>query len=338
LTAFLGYLLFIFGLLVDLGRPWNIWRAVVSWNHESPMFEVAWCVMLYTFVLFLEFLPAVFEKYRLGRLHSLWNSLVPWLVILMLGLFTQAMTYSPRWTLAMVVILLVWEGLMRAGVMPRDAQVPILLIMSGMIFSTLHQSSLGSLFLIVPHKLHPLWFTPVLPLFFFLSAVMVAPAMVIFESLISERTLGHRAHSDLLSSVGRAMPYLLGVYLLLKVADVVGRGAVAHTFALNGQVVSWWLEISVGVAAPLVLFMTPEVARSKAGLFLSSALVIVGVVWNRLNVAVIGIIVREWETYYPYWAEVFITLGIVSIGLLAFRWATRNLPIYGHEPGLETRA
>src|SRR3989338_9061347 len=73
LTAFLGYLLFIFGLIVDLGRPWNIWKPVFNWQHESPMFEVSWCVMLYTFVLFLEMLPSVFERYRLEKLHSLWR-------------------------------------------------------------------------------------------------------------------------------------------------------------------------------------------------------------------------------------------------------------------------
>ncbi|OGL67444.1 MAG: hypothetical protein A3J27_10255 [Candidatus Tectomicrobia bacterium RIFCSPLOWO2_12_FULL_69_37] len=328
LTAFLGYLLFIFGLIVDLGRPWNIWKPVFNWQHESPMFEVSWCVMLYTFVLFLEMLPSVFERYRLEKLHSLWRMMVPWLIVFILGLFTLAMTHSPQWALAMVAVLLVWEGLIRLRIMPRHAEVSILLIAAGVILSTLHQSSLGSLFLIVPHKLHALWHTPILPLLFFFSAVMVAPAMVIFESLVTERTLGYKAHLDLLHAAARVMPYLLGVYLFLKLADLVGRGAVPHALALTPQAVSWWMEMGIGAVIPLVLFMTPELIRNRAGLFGTSVLVIAGVVWNRLNVAVVGVIVRPWETYYPYWAEVFITVGIISVGLLAFRWAMRNLPIH----------
>ena len=330
-TAFLGYLLFILGLMVDLGRPWNIWRALFWWNHESPMFEVAWCVTLYTFVLFLEFLPVILEKFRLKEVEAAWKSVVPWLVIIMLGLFTFAMSNSTQWTLAVVVILMAWELCMRAGLIPRDAQIPVLLIMAGVIFSTLHQSSLGSLFLIVPHKLHVLWFSPILPVLFFLSAVMVGPAMVIFESLVGEKGLGHKTRLDLLSGLSRAMPYLLALYLLLKVADLVGRGGTMYALALNPQAISWWGEIVIGVIVPLILFMTPEVIRSRTGLLLGSGLVVAGLVWNRVNVAIVGIIVREWETYHPYWAEIFISIGIVSIGVLVYEWAGKNLPIFKFE-------
>jgi formate dehydrogenase iron-sulfur subunit len=331
LTAFLGYLLFLFGLSVDLGRPWNIWTALISWNHESPMFEVAWCVMMYTFVLFLEFLPAVFERFHRGKLHAWWNSLVPWLIMVMLGLFTLAMSYSVRWTLATVTILLVWEILMRTGVMPRDKQMPILLIMAGVIFSTLHQSSLGSVFLVVPHKLHALWFSPILPLLFLASAIMVGAAMVIFEALMSAKVTRHEAPFNLLTDLAKAMPYLLVFYLLLKIGDLIARGATSAVFAPNAQAVSWWLEIVIGIVVPLVLFLTPEVYQSRRGLLWSSVPVIIGVIWNRLNITIVGVIVREWETYYPYWSEVFITAGIVSIGLIVFNWAVKNLPIYEAE-------
>ncbi|MGH8459838.1 MAG: NrfD/PsrC family molybdoenzyme membrane anchor subunit, partial [Nevskiales bacterium] len=111
LTAFLGYLLVIVALLFDQGRPYRIWHALIMWNPRSVMFEVAWCVMLYTTVLALEFVPVVFE--RLGWQRPL------------------------RW--------------MRAVAIP--------LVIAGVILSTLHQSSLGSLYLIVPNKLYPLWYS-----------------------------------------------------------------------------------------------------------------------------------------------------------------------------------
>jgi formate dehydrogenase iron-sulfur subunit len=74
LTAFLGYLLFIVALMVDLGRPWTIWHMVIYWHHESPMFEVGWCVMMYTMILFMEFLPVVFERFELTRAHAIWTN------------------------------------------------------------------------------------------------------------------------------------------------------------------------------------------------------------------------------------------------------------------------
>ena len=331
LTALLGYLLFIFGLFFDLGRPWNLWRAIYSWNHASPMFEVAWCVMLYTTVLILEFLPVVLEKYKLNKLLELWRTFVPWIIIFMLGMFTLAMSYSLAWALVMVIILLVWEISMRAGWMPRDKQMPILLIMAGVMLSTMHQSSLGSIFLLAPTKLHILWYTPIIPLLFLLSAIMTAPAMVTFEALMSEKILKHKARFDLLSDLAGWMPYLIGFYLLIKIADLLGRNVALQTFTMSPQTISWWLEITIGVILPLILFLSPEIIKTKGGLLWASTLVIIGLVWNRINVAIVGVIVEKWETYYPYWIELFITIGVVAIGLIVFKWAVENLPIYEHD-------
>src|SRR3972149_3868963 len=143
LTGFLGYLMVIIALLVDLGRPWNIWHPIVMWNPHSVMFEVAWCVMLYTAVLALEFGQAVLE--RLGR-----------------------------WRLLQIA---------RLSITP--------LAVAAVILSPLPQSSLGSLFLIAPGKLHPLWYTPLLPFLFFVSALAVGLAMVTAEATASARTFHH---------------------------------------------------------------------------------------------------------------------------------------------------
>jgi formate dehydrogenase iron-sulfur subunit len=332
MTALLGYLMFILGLMVDLGRWWNLWRAMINWQHASPMFEVAWCVTLYTVTLMLEFVPIVFERYKLEKLHTLWKTWAPFIVIGMLTLFILAMTYSFVWALILLSVLLLWEVLMRRGIMPRDHQMPILMIMAGVMFSTMHQSSLGALFLAIPHKLHVLWFTPSLPLMFLYSAILAGPAMIIFESFMSERVLKHEASFDLLQSLSKSMPYLLGGYLAFKIADIVARGVTLEALAVNTQAVSWWGEITVGIMIPLVLFLSPAIRQSKSGLLWSSVLVIIGVIWNRINVAVIGMMVQDWEVYYPLWTEFLISIGIVSIGLIAFRWIVTNMPVYEHEP------
>ncbi len=328
LTAFLGYLLFIFSLLIDLGRPWNIWRPLINWNHESAMFEVSWCVMFYTFILLLEFLPAIFERYQLANLTRIWYSAVPWLIMAALTLFAFAMTDSMGWAITMLGILLLWEVLQRLNIMPRDLQIPLLLVMAGFIFSTLHQSSLGTLFPIMTTKLHSLWLSPTLPLMFFISALMVAPAMVIFEAFLTEKLVKHEDHFELLVKLSRVMPFLLAAYLFLKVSDIITRNVVMDLFIVNTQSISWWLEMIVGVIVPFVFFIVPEIFTSRKGLLVSAVLVIVGILWNRMNIAVVGMVVEEWEKYYPLWSEIFITIGIVAIGILVFRWVAKNLPVY----------
>jgi Ni/Fe-hydrogenase subunit HybB-like protein len=62
LVSFLGYSTVIAGMMYELGLPWRIWHPIVMWNRNSVLFEVSWCVMLYTTVLALEFSPALVEK------------------------------------------------------------------------------------------------------------------------------------------------------------------------------------------------------------------------------------------------------------------------------------
>lgn len=329
-TAFLGYIIFIIGLIVDLGRPWNLWRALFNWNHNSPMFEVAWCVMLYTSVLLLEFLPPVFERFKLEAFHQTWKRMVPWVIVLILTVFTFAMTDSLGWAALMLAILLFWEALFRLRLSSRSIQMPLLMIMAGVMFSTMHQSSLGTLFTLAPHKLHILWYTPLLPVLFFLSAVMVAPAMVIVESFASEKGLGHPLDMKPLSALGRAMPWLLGLYLLVKIIDLVLRGAVYDVLAISWQSWSWWGEVMVGTILPFALFLSRDVREKRGGLLTSATLVVVGLIWNRLNVTVVGMSDAGGAVYHPYWAEIFITLGLISIGILAYRLASMHLPIHEH--------
>jgi formate dehydrogenase iron-sulfur subunit len=329
LTALLGYLLFIGALMVDLGRPWHIWRALISWNHDSPMFEVAWCVMFYTFVLILEFTPAILERLKLDRLRAWWYAMVPFGVMGVLTLFCFAMTGSAMWAGITFAVLAMWELAMRTGVMPRDKQMPVLLIMAGIMLSTLHQSSLGTLFLIVD-KLSPLWYSPLLPALFFASAVMVAPAMIIVEATYSARVLGRKPEDSLLRDLASGMPWVIGIYLFLRVLDMVARGAVLDTMALSLPAVWWWLEIGLLIAA-LAAFLTPAVIYSRTARLSAAWATVLALVVHRFGVSMVGIHVPEYPTYVPAWSEIMITVGIVAAGLLAFRVAIEFLPVYGAE-------
>ncbi|HET7292696.1 MAG TPA: Ni/Fe-hydrogenase cytochrome b subunit [Vicinamibacteria bacterium] len=280
LTAFLGYAFVIVALLFDLGQPWRIWHALVFWNPRSVMFEVAWCVMLYTTVLALELSPVVFERFRLAGPQRL-----------MRGVYTP-------------------------------------LVIVGVILSTLHQSSLGSLYLIVPSKLHPLWYSPLLPFYFFISAIGAGLGMVVIESHLSGRAFGRRLEMHLLEPLGRAMVVVLGVYGLLRFLALRRNGALAELLAPGYEASMFLLEVGLGVVLPVVLLSLPRIRRSERGLVASAFLAILGFVMNRLNVAVTGMERAAGMRYLPSWMEVAVSVGLVAVGFAVFALAARHLPIF----------
>jgi formate dehydrogenase iron-sulfur subunit len=331
LAGFLGYILFISALIVDLGRPWNLYWALFSWNHYSPMFEVAWCVMMYSFVLFLEFLPVVLERFSLHKAIELFHEWVPWLIVVMVSFFTFVMTSNLGWTVLVLALLLGWEFLMRRGIMPRAHQMPLLLIMAGIMFSTLHQSTLGSLFLIVD-KLNAIWYSPFLPVIFLASAIMVGPSMVVLERLLTPRIRGREPEMDMLLQIARAMSYVIGAYLILRFADLVGRGVVFDTVAVTKEALWFWLEVHLLIIS-LSLYANPDALKRKTTLLLASLSSVVAVVVHRVGVTMIGMSVPEYPPYYPYWLEWVMGIGLIAMGLLAFRLIVHFFPVYPEQEG-----
>ncbi|MGB2870112.1 MAG: Ni/Fe-hydrogenase cytochrome b subunit [Bacteroidota bacterium] len=290
LTAFLGYILVMFGLMFDLGRPWNVWHVMVMWNPKSVMFEVGWCVMLYSTVLALEFSPVVFERFNLEGPKKLIHSLT----------------------------------------------IPLVII--GVILSSLHQSSLGSLYLIVPSKIYPLWYSSTLPFLFLLSAVAVGPAMVIIESFLSSRAFKREIEVPILGQLGKVSAAALAIYLVLKIEDILSYHLGSLLLEPNLETALFWTEIILGVITPMVLLAVPRVRYSKRGLFISALFVVLGFIFNRLNLSITAIGRYSLTSYFPSWTEVSITLMIVALGFAAFRLAVKYLPIFPqeHETAPET--
>jgi Ni/Fe-hydrogenase subunit HybB-like protein len=280
LTAFMGYVLVVVALLYDLGRGYRIWHPLVMWNPRSVMFEVAWCVTLYTTVLALEFAPVVFERFRLKKLLRIQHA------------------------------------------------ITIPLVIAGVLLSTLHQSSLGSLYLIVPNKLHPLWYSPLLPVFFFISAICVGLAMTIFESSLSSRAFGKQLELPLLIALGRVLLVSLAVYSVLRFEDLHQRGVLRFLLHPGYETDLFGLEILLGLVLPIALLMMPKVRESARGLYLCAVLVLLGFVTNRMNVAITGMEGSAGTHYFPKWTEIAVTLSIVGAAFALFALAVKFLPIF----------
>ena len=283
LTAFLGYLLVCAALMYDLGLPWNIWHPLIMRNPHSVMFEVAWCVMLYTTVLALEFSPIVLERFGLHK--------------------------------ALAII----------------KKVMFVFIILGVLLSTLHQSSLGTMYLIMPNKLHPFWYSPLLPVFFYLSAIAVGLAMTIFESSMSSKYFGRQLELPLLRDLGRVLVVVLALYGILRFQDLYHRGVLKLVLVPGYEQRFFLLEIFLSVILPLGLLLIPKIRNSAQGLYLAAVLALLGFVTNRLNVAITGVENAVGGRYTPKWTEVVITAMFVALGFAIFGLAARYFPIFEEE-------
>lgn len=288
LTGFLGYFFVVVGLLVDLGRPWRIpYPVVYSYGVTSVMFLVAWHVFLYLTVQFLEFCPAVFEW--LG-----WKNVRTWAVKLTVG----ATAF-------------------------------------GIILSTLHQSALGALFLMAPTKLHPLWYSPFIPIYFFISSITAGLAMVIVESALSHRifrdqilTPQSHQHADIdeiTLGLGKAASVVLFTYFFLKLLGIADGG---HWALLNTPFGYWFLVEVIGfVLAPSFLFAHAVRTRNATLVRATAAMTVIGIIINRVNVSIIALNWNVADRYVPSWMEVVMTVTIITMGLLTFRWIVNRMPV-----------
>jgi Ni/Fe-hydrogenase subunit HybB-like protein len=284
LSAFIGYLVFVVGLFFDLGQPWRIWHPMVMWNPESVLFEVSWCVMLYTTVLGVDIFIMALE--RLNK-HN-------------------------------------WVKFFR--------DIYLVLVVAGIMLSTLHQSSLGALYLLLPEKMSDLWASGALGPLFFTSAVIGGMSVVTLESLISSWAYGKKPEVKLLSSLSQGLAVALLVYFAMKVTDLYARGATVWVF--DKAHFFFFLELFGTVALPALLLSFREVRQSVRGLYWSAGLAAFGVVLNRFNVSLTSYGGYREFSYFPSAMEIIITLALIAGGILIFDLGTRHLPIYKSElPG-----
>jgi len=299
LTALLGYTFVVLGLLVDIGRSWAIWKPLVNWNTNSALFEVAMCVMVYLTVLYIEFIPIVAEQYK-GKVN-------------------------------LPGILSVFNGLLNRFLKIADAildKTMWVFIIAGVVLSCMHQSSLGTLMIIAHTKIHPLWQTPILPLLFLVSAFSVGYPMVVFETTLASASFKGDSEIGILAPLTRITIFLLGAYMALKLGDMWARGSYKYLLDGNYQTNSFIVEMLMGVMAPWTMLLFEKVRTSRKGVFTASALIIFGVVLNRINVFIVAYTPPVTQTgYFPAVGEILTTLGFIAGLMFIYRFIVTWLPV-----------
>ncbi|HSL81393.1 MAG TPA: Ni/Fe-hydrogenase cytochrome b subunit, partial [Thermoanaerobaculia bacterium] len=241
LTSALGYTLAGLAVVVDVGRPWWIWKVPLffwRWNLNSALLEVALCIMAYVFVLWIELSPAFLER---------WEESAAW---------PKLARFARR-------------------ARPKVEKALPWLIALGIVLPTMHQSSLGTVMLLAGPKLHPLWNTPLLPLLFLLGAIAMGYGIVVMESALSSRILGRRSEAKMLAGLSSAMVVVLGLWLGIRVVDLLLRGRMALALEPTSYAFWFWLEMLVTAAALGMLLVKGRI-QNLGWLFQASVLLLFG--------------------------------------------------------------
>ena len=292
LTAFLGYALVVFALHYDVGRPWRL---------PYPVFLSPGTTSL---------------LYEVGLCVFLYLTV----------LFIE---YSP--------VALEWLGLKR--IRNLIVRLTLLLTIFGVILSTLHQSSLGALFMIAPSKLHPLWYSGYLPVYFFISSVFAGLSMVIFESSLAHRYLHGKMDATHLKEsegvalgFGKAAALVMMAYLGIKLIGIAIDNTWHHLTTGWGL---WFLLELIGfVALPAFLYALGARERNVRLIRWAAGLSVVGVVLNRFNISLVAF---NWQLpsaqrYFPSWMEIGISIFIVTLGVVIYRFICTRMPVLYEHP------
>ena len=276
----------------------------------------------------------------LGHPERIWYMMIHWnhtSVLLEIGICV--MSYLT--VLAIEFSPVVFEGIKLNKIAHFIHKFIIPFVILGVVLSTLHQSSLGSLLLIQPAKLHPLWWTPILPILFFVSALAIGLGMIILESSLSSRYFKRGLESSLLEKLAKAIPIVLLIYFAIKFGELAYSGELNYLFSGGTMSILFWVEILLSVFVPIAWFSFKRNRENPNRLLLGAVIMLVGMILNRFDVSWFAVRHPDPLSYIPTFMsnvhylptlpEISVSVGIFSAGILAFGLAVKYLPVFESE-------
>lgn len=288
LAGLAGYVAVLLLLVLDLGRPDRFYNFILFWNVHSPLFEISWCVLLYTTVLVLEVSPFLLE--RINRPIS------------------QRLLRLSRMIMPVVAVV-------------------------GVTLSSLHQSTLGTLYLNMPHRLHALWYSPALPVLFFVSSIMAGLSLATLTYAGASNVLHRPAKPAIINGLARLAGWVAVLYLALKLGDLLLSGELALIWNAGAYSFWWWVEMGVGLILPIILLMTPALRQRPWTPIVAPLLLLFGVMMNRFNATMFGQILPPGASYSPHVLEWLSTIGIIGAAVMAWLLGVRLLAIFEDKAG-----
>ncbi|MGE5468395.1 MAG: Ni/Fe-hydrogenase cytochrome b subunit [Ignavibacteria bacterium] len=329
------------------GYPWGIWvvgDVVIGSAFACGGFSVAMLVYIFNRgeyhplvrpallgSLFGYTLAGAGVLFDLGRWWNFWHIFAPGYINPNSVMFEVAACIS-------LYILVMWiefspaflERLEKHDTKKKLNKVLFFFIALGTLLPMMHQSSLGTLLVVMGVQIHPLWATPLEPLLYLLSAITMGYAVVLFESCVS--ALGYRRSIEmhLLTPLSKVMLGVLAAFLVVRLGDVVVRGAIVRAFGFSLEALMFWIETACFVA-PLFLLSSEAKRRNPAKLFVAGVLLMLGGALLRINGFLIGYETGDGFKYFPALPELMVTIGMFAIEVLGYIIITRRFPVLPRE-------
>ncbi len=331
LMGLLSYTFVLITLLADLGLPWHFYTLAMYAPKHSAMFEVAWCVALYLTILLLEFLPLPFERWGLQSYSEMWKKYSPIYVVVAMPLFVYLLSRNLIWTAVTAVVF----GALAYVFRPKEGcqkPVPIMLAIAAVTFSTMHQSSLGSLFLLMPEKLNHLWWSPMMPVSFLLSSVAAGTALIVLIEMWIAKAWSRQLRIAQVAAMGQIVFWSMLVYQVFRLGDLVLRGQL-NLKAGSMSTDLFLIEVLFGGLLPLLLLSTSKLRNHPAVLATGASLAFAGVVFNRINVVAFAMNLRGAMPqtapvhYFPSLFEWGISVGLIAATIFLFGLGVRYMPV-----------
>jgi Ni/Fe-hydrogenase subunit HybB-like protein len=322
------------------GRGWGLWisfdmmtgiglaagaftvAAIVYIFNLKQFFPIVRPVILTGFISYL--LAALTLLVDLSQPQRIWHLIIYWNIhsplfeigwCVMLYLTVLLLEFSPVLfeTLGWKVPLKIIHGI----------QVP--LIVAGITLSTMHQSTLGTMLTILPHRVHPLWYSPLLPVYFYLTAIAAGLGMTVFESYNSARTYQFPYEKKMLANLSKFIPWVLGLYLIIRMVELFVTGKYEYLLQGGTPALFYLVEIIGGVIVPIFYFSDRQTRNDIHGQVWGGFFVMGGLIMNRLNSALVFF---QGDFYFPSWQELAVTIGLTCLGIIIFDAAVRFLPMF----------
>jgi formate dehydrogenase iron-sulfur subunit len=333
LMGLLSYTFVMLTLLADLGLPWHFYSLAIYRPKHSAMFEVSWCIAFYLSVLLLEFLPVPLDWFGMKKYREMWNQYSDWWVVIAVSAFVFILSRNLLWTGLAAIVFSIMAAMLKPK--PGEKKEPIMLAIGAVTFSTMHQSSLGSLYLLMPDKLSHLWWSPILPVCYFLSSIAAGIALVVLVEMMIAKGYKRHLRMNELAALGKLDFWALLVYLAVRIGDVAFRGELGQISGPHG--ISFLFEVGVMGVLPLILLSVGKLRESPKVLGWASALVVTGVIWNRWNAVVYGMNLKGAMPqlgplhYRPSVIEWGISVGMIAATIFLFKLGVAYLPILPRE-------
>lgn len=353
-----GVTRFIYGLGVTTNltdnHPWGFWIGfdvmggvalaaggfvIAAFNYifgKKEFHPVARAAILTAFLGYIA--VAVGLLFDLGLPWNIWHMIVFW--------NPHSPLFEVGWCVMLYLTVLFLE--FAPVILEKFPQIPFLdsihkflfklripLVILGIMLSTLHQSSLGSLFLTMPYKLHPLWYSPILPVIFFISAICLGLMMVMTESMTTSYLYRKEFEANILKKISKAAVFMLIIYLTLRFVDIFSRGAGVMLFDGTVAAYLFWCETLMVAIIPILIFLIPGLTKSINWLYIASLSGVFGIVFNRLNVGGLthlNNLGNIGSFYFPSWMELAVSAGVVSAAMLVFFYFIENYKVWDEIP------